>query len=76
MNLSNDVWSVSIEKPRSGVNGARHVHFLYNSPINTNVLWAVWGDASNGGGQGLSRLEDWCNGRKSRQLGTMDNRCS
>lgn len=57
MNLDTGVWSISIEKPTSGPNGARHVHFLYKSPINPNVLWAVWGDASNGGGQGLNRLE-------------------
>lgn len=57
MNIDTNVWSVSIEKPLSGATGARHVHFLYKSPIDLNVLWAVWGDASSGGGQGLSRLE-------------------
>lgn len=57
MNLTTDVWSISIEKPTSGSTGARHVHFLYKSPSNPDVLWANWGDASSGGGQGLSRLE-------------------
>ncbi|WP_291059047.1 MULTISPECIES: hypothetical protein [unclassified Empedobacter] len=57
MNITTGVWSISIEKSRSGVNGARHVHFIYKSPVNSNVLWAVWGDASNGGGQGLNKLE-------------------
>lgn len=57
MDLDTGIWSTSIEKPRSGPNGARHVHFLYPSPSNPDVLWAVWGDASNGGGQGINRLE-------------------
>lgn len=57
MDLDTGIWYTSIEKPRSGPNGARHVHFLYPSPVNPNVLWAVWGDASNGGGQGINRLE-------------------
>lgn len=56
MNISTGVWSTSIEKPTSGATGARHVHFLYPSPIDPNVLWAVWGDASNGGGQGINKL--------------------
>ena len=57
MDLDTGIWYTSIEKPLSGPNGARHVHFLYPSPVNPNVLWAVWGDASNGGGQGINRLE-------------------
>ena len=57
MDLDTGIWYTSIEKPLSGPNGAKHVHFLYPSPTNTNVLWAVWGDASNGGGQGINRLE-------------------
>ena len=56
MDLDTEQWYVSIQKPLSGATGARHVHFLYASPYDANVLWANWGDASNGGGQGLNKL--------------------
>ena len=56
MDLDTEQWYVSIQKPLIGATGARHVHFLYASPYDANVLWANWGDASNGGGQGLNKL--------------------
>ncbi|QIC79057.1 hypothetical protein FSC02_07955 [Acinetobacter indicus] len=56
MDLDTGTWYVSIEKPLSGPSGARHVHFLYPSPYDKNVLWSNWGDASNGGGQGVNKL--------------------
>ena len=56
MDLGTEQWYVSIQKPLSGATGARHVHFLYASPYDKDVLWANWGDASNGGGQGLNKL--------------------
>ena len=56
MNISTEQWYISVEKSLSGKNGARHCHFIYKSPVDTNVLWAVWGDASNGAGQGINRL--------------------
>ncbi|QPF35607.1 hypothetical protein H0S57_02980 [Acinetobacter johnsonii] len=56
MDLDTGTWYVSIEKPLSGVTGARHVHYLYPSPNDPNVLWANWGDATNGGGQGVNKL--------------------
>ena len=56
MDLDTGTWYVSIEKPLSGSTGARHVHYLYPSPYDPNVLWANWGDATNGGGQGVNKL--------------------
>lgn len=56
MDLDTEQWYVSIQKPLSGATGARHVHFLYASPYDKDVLWANWGDATNGGGQGLNKL--------------------
>lgn len=56
MDLGTGTWYVSIEKPLSGSTGARHVHYLYPSPNDPNVLWSNWGDATNGGGQGVNKL--------------------
>lgn len=55
--LATKSWYVSIEKPNVGKLGARHLHYLYVSPSNNNIMWAVWGDVHGGGSQGLSRLE-------------------
>lgn len=56
MDLDTGIWYVSIEKPRTGVKGARHVHYLYPSPFDGDVMWASWGDVHGGGSQGHSKL--------------------